>query len=92
MMYMDAGVSGITLERPELQRLIADFQVGEISTVITKDAARLSRDTGQLIVLLQIFRKSGVRVEFAARGGGSDPFVENIATAVSELEEARRRS
>ncbi len=89
MMYMDAGVSRITLERPELQRLIVDCRAGEIATVITKDAARLSRDTGQLILLMQIFQKAGVRVEFSAREGRGDPFLESIVTAVSEIEEAK---
>jgi DNA invertase Pin-like site-specific DNA recombinase len=40
--YTDAGVSGVTLERPELQRLLADCQAGKVGTIITKDRARLS--------------------------------------------------
>lgn len=49
--YTDAGVSSVTLDRPALQRLIADCRAGNIGTIITKDADRLSRDIGQLIVL-----------------------------------------
>ena len=45
--YMDAGVSGMTLERPDLQRLMADCRAGKIGTVVTQDPERLSRDTGQ---------------------------------------------
>jgi DNA invertase Pin-like site-specific DNA recombinase len=45
-------VSGVTLERPELQRLLADCRAGNIVTVITKDPDRLSWDIGQLIALL----------------------------------------
>ena len=60
--YMDAGVSGMTLERPELQRLMEDCRVGKIGTVVTQDPERLSRDTGQLIALLHVLLEAGVRV------------------------------
>ena len=35
--YLDAGVSGGTLERPALQSLLADCRAGKIGTVITQD-------------------------------------------------------
>jgi site-specific DNA recombinase len=73
--YMDPGVSGCTLDRPELQRLIADCRAGRIGTVITQDPDRLSRDRGQLIALLHIFQKEGVRVEFSLPEGGAPPCV-----------------
>jgi DNA invertase Pin-like site-specific DNA recombinase len=63
--YMDAGVSGITLERPALQHLIADCRTGKISTVVVQDRERLSRDNEQLAVLLRIFHDAGVRVDFS---------------------------
>ena len=34
---MDAGVSGMTLEQPELQRLMKDCRAGKIGTVVTQD-------------------------------------------------------
>ena len=34
--YLDAGVSGGTLERPALQSLLADCRAGKIGTVITQ--------------------------------------------------------
>jgi site-specific DNA recombinase len=55
-MYIDPGVTGVTLDRPELQRLIADCRAGKIGTVIAKDPDRLSRDLSQLLVLLHISR------------------------------------
>jgi site-specific DNA recombinase len=51
LIYTDAGVSGATLDRPALQRLIADCRAGKIGVVITKDTARLSRDSSQLFTL-----------------------------------------
>ena len=63
-MYMDPRMRGISLERPELQRLIADSHAGKIGAVLVTDPERLSRHTGKLIALLDIFRKTGVHVEF----------------------------
>jgi DNA invertase Pin-like site-specific DNA recombinase len=37
-------VSGVTLDRPGLQQLIADCCAGKISMFITKDPERLSRN------------------------------------------------
>jgi site-specific DNA recombinase len=89
--YTDAGVSGATLERPALQRLIADCRAGKIGTVITKDTDRLSRDRGQLFALLHIFGTTGVRIEFSTLHGQSDRFLESVLSAIAELEKASVR-
>jgi site-specific DNA recombinase len=70
--YTDAGVSGVRMNRPGLERLLADCRAGKVGTIITRDADRLSRDMSQLIALLHIFQKTGVRVEYSAREGQSD--------------------
>jgi site-specific DNA recombinase len=90
--YADAGVSGVTLDRPALQQLIADCRAGKISAVITKDPDRLSRDFRQLIALYHIFQTTGVRVEYTTREGQSDSFLESALTVVAELAEARAHS
>jgi site-specific DNA recombinase len=91
--YIDPGVSGVTLERPELQRLIADYRAGKIGTIITKDTDRLSRDMGQLIAFLHIFAKAGVRVEYSAREGLRDNrYLEALLSALAELNKAARRA
>jgi hypothetical protein len=59
------GRQRVTLERPALQRLIADCRAGKIGMVITRDADRLLRDKHQLIALLNIFAKAGVHIEFS---------------------------
>ena len=51
--YLDAGVSSGTLERPALQRLLADCRAGKIGTVITQDLERLSRNPLSLIAVLE---------------------------------------
>ena len=63
--YLDAGVSGGTLERPALQRLLADCRAGKIGTVITQDLERLSRDPLSLIAVLESFLEDDVNVEFS---------------------------
>jgi site-specific DNA recombinase len=89
--YADAGVSGVTLKRPELQRLIADCRAGKIGTIVTKDVDRLSRDMCQQVALLHIFVAAGVRVEFSAREGYSDTYLTKTLSAIAELEEATLR-
>jgi len=63
--YLDAGVSSGTLERPALQRLLADCRAGKIGTVITQDPERLSRDPLSLIAVLESFLEDDVNVEFS---------------------------
>ena len=89
--YSDAGVSGVTLERPALQRLIADCRAGKIGTVITKDTDRSSRDRGQLFALLHIFGTTGVRIKFSTLHGRSDRFLESVLSAIAEIEKVSAR-
>jgi DNA invertase Pin-like site-specific DNA recombinase len=88
--YTDAGMSGVRMKRPGLERLLADCRAGKVGMIITKDADRLSRDMGQLIALLHIFAKAGVRVENSAREGQRDRYLE--LSALAELIKATRRS
>ena len=67
--YLDAGVSGGTLERPALQSLLADCRAGKIGTVITQDPERLSRNPLSLIAVLERFPEDGVNVEFSTEEG-----------------------
>jgi len=84
--YMDAGVSGMTLERPELQRLMADCRAGKIGTVVTQDPERLSRDTGQLIALLYVLLEAGVCVEFSTpQGRDGYAFPKILVSALAEV-------
>jgi hypothetical protein len=46
----------------------------------------------QLIALLHIFQKAGVRVEYSAREGRSDRYLETLLSVLAELNKATRRS
>jgi DNA invertase Pin-like site-specific DNA recombinase len=86
-MYLDIGMSGIDLERLELQRLLASCQAGKIDTVLTTDPERLSRNTGQLFLLLGAFCESGAHVEFTVAAGRNHfEFLAVVLSNVAELE------
>ena len=42
--FIDGGVSGVTFDRPNFNRMIAEIEAGNVSTVIVKDMSRLGRD------------------------------------------------
>ena len=42
--FIDDGVSGVTFDRPQFNRMIAEIEAGNVSTVIVKDMSRLGRD------------------------------------------------
>jgi len=84
--YTDRAANGMTLDRPELRKLIADCHAGTIGTVLATDPDRLSRGTGQLVALLDVFRETGVHVEFATSTGRTNfAFLRVLLSALVEL-------
>jgi DNA invertase Pin-like site-specific DNA recombinase len=81
--YMDVGVSGASLNRPQLQQLIADCRAGKIGLVLTQDLDRLSRDYSQLLTLLHMFKVEGVHLVLATREGRNQYAI--FATVVRAL-------
>jgi DNA invertase Pin-like site-specific DNA recombinase len=53
--YDDGGFSGGTLERPALQRLLADIEAGRIDIIIVYKIDRLSRSLMDFSKLVEIF-------------------------------------
>jgi len=62
--YIDAGLSGKNMDRPELQRLIEDAQRQKFDLVLVWKVDRVSRSMRDLMNLIAILREHGV--EFAA--------------------------
>jgi site-specific DNA recombinase len=58
--YDDGGCSGANLDRPALQRLLADIQAGQIGCVVIYKMDRLSRSLFDFARLMQVFEKHGV--------------------------------
>ena len=53
--YVDDGWSGLTFDRPQFQRMLADIEAGQIDTVLTKDLSRLGRDQIYTAYYYQIY-------------------------------------
>ena len=58
--YDDGGISGGTLERPALQRLLADVEAGRIDVVVVYKVDRLSRSLMDFAKLVDVFERRGV--------------------------------
>ena len=58
--YDDGGVSGATLQRPALQRLLADVEVGRIDTIVVYKVDRLTRTLSDFARLVEIFDRKAV--------------------------------
>jgi DNA invertase Pin-like site-specific DNA recombinase len=58
--YDDGGYTGANLDRPALERLLADIEAGSIDCVIVYKVDRLSRSLLDFARLMGIFEKHGV--------------------------------
>ena len=57
--YDDGGISGGTLERPALQRLLSDIDAGRIDMVVVYKIDRLTRSLADFAKLVERFEQSG---------------------------------
>jgi DNA invertase Pin-like site-specific DNA recombinase len=55
--YDDGGISGGTLERPALKRLLADVQAGRVDVVAVYEIDRLSRSMLDFLKLIELFER-----------------------------------
>jgi site-specific DNA recombinase len=58
--YDDGGVSGGTLDRPALKRLLGDIEAGRIDIVVVYKIDRLSRSMSDFLKLVESFERHGV--------------------------------
>src|SRR6185369_16847321 len=58
--YDDGGFSGGTLERPALQRLLADLEAALLDVVVASTIDRLSRALMDFARLVEVFDRHGV--------------------------------
>jgi site-specific DNA recombinase len=58
--YDDGGFSGGTLERPALQRLLADIEAGRVDVVVVYKIDRLSRSLMDFAKLVEVFDRNNV--------------------------------
>jgi DNA invertase Pin-like site-specific DNA recombinase len=58
--YDDGGISGATLERPGLQRLLADIEAQRVDVVVVYKIDRLSRALMDFAKLVEVFDRNNV--------------------------------
>ena len=59
-MYDDGGISGGTMDRPALQRLLADVAAGRVDTVVVYKVDRLTRSLGDFAKIVEVFDAANV--------------------------------
>jgi site-specific DNA recombinase len=58
--YDDGGLSGASLERPALSRLLADVESGQVDCVVVYKVDRLSRSLLDFARLMSLFERRGI--------------------------------
>ena len=58
--YDEGGYSGGSLERPALQRLLADIEAGRIDVIVVYKVDRLTRALSDFAKLVEVFDRCGV--------------------------------
>src|SRR5438552_7327239 len=58
--YDDGGYSGGTMDRPALERLVADIEAGQVDVVVVYKVDRLTRALSDFAKLVDIFDRRGV--------------------------------
>jgi site-specific DNA recombinase len=58
--YDDGGYSGGTMERPALQRLLADIEAGQVDVVVVYKVDRLTRALSDFAKLVEVFDRRAV--------------------------------
>ena len=58
--YDDGGYSGGTMERPALERLLADIEAGQVEVVVVYKVDRLTRALSDFAKLVEVFDRRGV--------------------------------
>jgi DNA invertase Pin-like site-specific DNA recombinase len=70
-LYDDGGISGATMDRPALQRLLADVQAGRIDVVVVYKVDRLTRALADFARIVAIFDAAGVSFVSAFSGAAA---------------------
>ena len=59
-LYDDGGISGATMERPALKRLLADIEADRIDAVVVYKVDRLTRSLNDFAKIVEVFDRQGV--------------------------------
>lgn len=92
MMFVDDGVTGATLIRPQLERLRDTAALGLIDRLYIHSPDRLSRKYAYQVLLMEEFSHSGVEVRFLNHAIGNTPeedLLLQMQGMISEYERAK---
>ena len=86
VLYIDNGESGLTLNRPAMNRLTEDIKSGSVQTVIVTSSSRIARGVFPLIKWVRYLKRTGVRC-LSLETGGQDissefTFQSNLLNAI----------
>lgn len=94
--YVDAAVSGTTVEREQLSRLREQVRAGNIDCVVVYKLDRLSRDLSDFTLLMREFNEYGVHFVSATQSlenvTPEGKFTMNMMAAVADFEAAMIRA
>ena len=62
--YVDEGVTGTKLDRPEFNRMLEDARAGKLDIILTKSVSRMGRNSSALFRVIQELKEVGVTVVF----------------------------
>jgi len=94
--YEDRGKSGANLDRPALQRLLADVDAGRVDVVVVHQLDRLSRWFADFVTLMDRFDRAGVSwvsvTDGIATQDADGQRLLGLVMSFAELERAVRRA
>lgn len=67
--YVDEGASGLTLNRPAIDRLRADAAAGKFDKIVVFDLARISRNAHAVRLFMDEMQAHGISVESVKEAG-----------------------
>lgn len=70
--YVDEGITGTKLDRPEFNRMIDDARAGKIDIILTKSVSRFGRNVAAVLRILQELKTMGVTVIFDSENINTD--------------------
>lgn len=89
--YADVAVSGATLDRPEMKRLLADVEAGRIDCIVTYKLDRVSRSVRDFSNLIFDLEKKGVSLVITTQNfDTSTPMGRMCTTFLSSFAEFER--
>jgi len=90
--YREEGVSGATLDRPQLDALRDAIEAGRVDAVVVYDQDRLSRNAGQYLLLREEWERRNMELHFVQTGhaeSDEDRLMETIRAGIAEYERAK---